>query len=345
MTPNLAKVAFLDIGGTLGNVRVISENGFAEDPAEPIFERTWFEGFSSPVFFLESQRLRLDIFPGIAETLSELQTQNIRLGVISRIGDFAPSSVDAMLKDAGLFTFFEQQLLNYIEGETPKNKREFKKALKKANLKNADNAVFAGEDPNERAQAELAGMRVAGRPGDALAVLLARHVLYAKISLPAEQQANEWHQALLDHQVEPLYVSDDNGTTVYAIVQQEQLDSLRSHPFKFGVQPLGELDAPYTTELYLLRDVPAPPDSSDQATEKYAPGFESGEIQSWILDKTRETGVDVLFVALPVGNTIENLFAFYRQFCQPSSRTHVKINPPFNVITSAHRLRPKCLVA
>ncbi|WP_373516117.1 M20/M25/M40 family metallo-hydrolase [Persicitalea sp.] len=328
MTPNLAKVAFFDIGGTLGNVRVVSENGFAEDLAEPIFERTWFDGFSSPVFFLESQRLRLDIFPGIVETLRELQTQNIRLGVVSKIGDFAPSSVDEMLRDAGVFTFFEKQLLHYVGGDTPKNKREFKKALKKANLKNGDNAVYAGEDPNERAQAELAGMRVAGRPEDALAVLLARHVLYAKISIPAEQQANEWHQVLLDHQVEPLYVTDDNGKTVYAIVQQEQMDILRSHPFQFSVQRLGELDAPYTTELYLLRDVPSPPDSSDQATEKYAPGFESGETQSWILEKTRETGVDVLFVALPIGNTIENLSHFTGSSASHRHGHTLKLTPP-----------------
>jgi hypothetical protein len=61
----MKKVAYFDIGGTLGDVSIIP------GPRE-------------------TDSLKLEVFPGILETLNFLIKNKIRLGLISKIGDFHP---------------------------------------------------------------------------------------------------------------------------------------------------------------------------------------------------------------------------------------------------------------
>lgn len=144
MTPEqkqTANVVFFDIGATLGSVSV------------------------------SDQTLTLEVFPGVNEVLIKLHKKSVRLGIVSRIGDFTPAMVDHMLQDCDLSKFFDTGLRHYIKGNTPKDKSEFKKALGKAGITKSGSAIFIGEDPEEREQAALAGMRIGAKPKDALGML------------------------------------------------------------------------------------------------------------------------------------------------------------------------------
>lgn len=149
------KTAFFDIGGTLGNVKQLQSAG------------TLTTGF--PI----SPTLRLEVSPTVEDSLQELRANGIQLSVVSKIYGYAPSAVTQMLENCGLLQYFKSELLFYIEGEQPKNAEAFSSILKKAGLANADRTVFVGENALERAQAQLAGMRVIDLPSKALLVLTA----------------------------------------------------------------------------------------------------------------------------------------------------------------------------
>jgi len=139
------KVVFFDIGDTLGEVIITGP-------------------------------LKLNVFNGVAEVLNELHKKHLRLGVVSRIGDFAPVAIDQMLKAAGLFQFFETGLLHYISGDTPKDRIQFKKAIAKAGITDAHATLFIGENAQERAAARGAGMLAGAKPADALNMLHHTHL-------------------------------------------------------------------------------------------------------------------------------------------------------------------------
>ncbi|HYD90186.1 MAG TPA: hypothetical protein VEA37_01725, partial [Flavobacterium sp.] len=71
MNSNPINIIFFDIGSTLGTVNT------------------------------QGQALELDVFPGVEDVLKELG-KKLRLGIVSRIAEYAPSVVDSMLKNAGL---------------------------------------------------------------------------------------------------------------------------------------------------------------------------------------------------------------------------------------------------
>ena len=147
------KTAFFDIGGTLGDVKQLQANG-ASSAAPPL----------SPTFCLE-------VFPTVEDSLQELRVNDIQLGVVSKIGDYAPSVVNQMLEDCGLLQYFKSELLFFLPGEQPKNAEAFSNILRRAGLANADMAVFVGESAVERAQAQIAGLLVVDQPSKAMLVL------------------------------------------------------------------------------------------------------------------------------------------------------------------------------
>ncbi|MBD0325550.1 MAG: hypothetical protein ICV68_03925, partial [Pyrinomonadaceae bacterium] len=301
-----SKVAFFDIGGTLGNVRVVQANDFVADAeGYPDVGNAWANFAAAPT-------LKLDLFPGVVEALDDLRAHQIRLGIVSRIGDFDPLVVDRMLEDSGILRFFrpndpagnqQVDLVRYIKGDKPKDKAEFEAALTAAGHSEApQECIFVGEDEGEREQAELAGMRVASHPQYALDVLSGNHLSYIKLKIKDEHTDAEWHEVLRSNGLKRLYETDVDGTTIYAIGPTEAAAKLSSHEFLAEVHLLGEVDAPFKTDLYLLRDVPQPPPGFAGAAEKFAPGFEREEQQSWIIDKTAEG----IYVALPSGQSIED---------------------------------------
>jgi extracellular elastinolytic metalloproteinase len=300
-----AKVAFFDIGGTLGSVRIVQAGGFATD-AEGHMEA----GNSWANFSAAAQILKLDLFPGVVDALTELRAHQIRLGIVSRIGDFAPAVVDQMLEESGILGFFrssdpsqQPDLIRYISGDKPKDRKEFAAALNAAgHTQTPQECVFVGEDRDERDEAQAAGMRVTSHPQFALDVLDGNHLSYLKLKIKDEHKDSRWHEVLRSNALKRLYETGAHGTTIYAVGPAEAASSLDSHEFLAEVHLLGEIDAPFKTDLYLLRDVPDAPPGFAGDSGKFAPGFEGEESRSWIIDKTEE-GV---YVALPTGQTIED---------------------------------------
>lgn len=306
----MQKVAFFDIGDTLGTVRIVQAGGPANDfGEEPSPSKPWAN------FSPQSTTLKLDVFPGVADALVQLRDNGVLCGIVSRIGEFDPYIVDRMLEDAGLLGFFRQQeiddpdsptrveLINYLRGDTPKDKAAFEAALAAAgHAHTPTDCVFVGEDPTERREARLAGLLVTSDPRHALDVLTGRHLAFIKLTRPKENSDEAWHEVLRKHSLKRLYETGEQGSVMYTVGPPEAVEELGADKPQYKVEILGSIDAPFTSELYLLRDVPPPPAGFAGDDSRFAPGFESEEAQTLIVDKTDEG----IFVALPSGQSIED---------------------------------------
>jgi hypothetical protein len=116
--------------------------------------------FSPPPPRLE----RLDLFPFVATVLEQLRNNDNRLGIISNTGEESSKEINDILKKAGIFEFFDPDLLIYSSevGLKKDSPEIFKLAVEKAGLKGTpEKCLFVGEDPRERSFASQAGLRVA----------------------------------------------------------------------------------------------------------------------------------------------------------------------------------------
>ncbi|HEY0319569.1 MAG TPA: hypothetical protein VGC66_01220 [Pyrinomonadaceae bacterium] len=139
METNKLSTIFFDIGETLGSVR-LSPSGQSID--------------------------RIDVFTEVPEVLRDLSTRGARIGIISNRGGIAEDEVKRALEDSGLLRFFDPALIIFGRKDST---AIFQKAA--ALAKRADtpqDCLFVGENPDERSFAELAGLRTAASPVDAV---------------------------------------------------------------------------------------------------------------------------------------------------------------------------------
>jgi bacterial leucyl aminopeptidase len=263
--------AFFDIGNTLASVRL--------SPRQP-------------------HRLeRLDVYPQVSEVLQELRGNGVRLGVVSNIGQETEVDVRRVLEEAGLYDFFEPNLLVYGAKDSP---QIFRHAAERAgHSESPARCVYIGEDRNERGYALEAGFLVAPHPRLAREVLGGSRLRYIRVTVPPEHRGgDEWRESLRRLPVVPIDATGENGTTVYAITTSgapSHLDDLG-----FEVLRLGGEDLPLATEMYFLRD--------DRQTRT---GFlmEEGE-SSRFFDREEESQIVLasseggLYVALPAGRSV-----------------------------------------
>jgi bacterial leucyl aminopeptidase len=138
------KVVFFDIGDTLAVAR----------PGSP---------------------LELDPLPGAADVLRRLSVAGLRLGIISNTGSETVETMRRALVGAGLYEFFEPQLLIYssvvqLKKDSPEI---FKLSCGRAGFGNEpQRCMFVGESPAERSFAAQAGLRVAESPTKAVTALM-----------------------------------------------------------------------------------------------------------------------------------------------------------------------------
>lgn len=275
-----ATVVFWDIGDTIGSPRISS----------------------SP-----RRLVGLDVFPYVQPILEQLQRENIRLGIISNTGpNDTIESIKEVLENAGIYNLFEPDLLIYSTDPTVGMRKDspiiFRLAAEKAgHMLNPENCLYIGEDRQERVYAKDAKLKVASHPLLIEDVLNGRELRYIRIAAP-ENRDETWRKKLRDHPVVPLYVTGDQGITVYAIASAQT--ALILDDLGFYIDRLGAGGLPQTTKLYLLRDnLQAGTGFSDTQGQSFSSFSEDNETSQLILSSTEEG----LFVALPAGFSVENL--------------------------------------
>ena len=214
-------VVFFDVGNTLAMV-VVSPSGDRID--------------------------RLAVYPYVPGVLAELRERGARLGIISNRGAIPAENVNQTLRAAGLWDFFEPELVVYGPKDSP---RIFEQAAAQAGT--PDSMLFVGEDAAERSHAVQAGFLVAPHPRLALPVLEYRAPLrYVRITITQVHAHEDWRAELRGLPLLPLHVTGDAGTTIYAITTSAV--AARLDDLGFLVDRLGTEGEPFTSDLYLLRD-------------------------------------------------------------------------------------------
>jgi len=193
----------------------------------------------------------LDVYQQVSAVLQELRDNDVRLGIVSDIGQEAEEHVRMVLDEAGLYDFFEPSLLFYGAKDPTEI---FRHAAEQAgHSATPERCLYVGENRAARGYALEAGFRVAPHPRLALEVLNGSRLRYVRVTVPEEHRdSSGWREALLSLPVIPIHVTGENGAKVYAIATSgaaSQLDDLG-----FEVDRLGSEDLPLATEVYFLRD-------------------------------------------------------------------------------------------
>ena len=229
MSANQITTVFFDLGDTLGTA-VLSP---------------------PPIHLVD-----FNVFPFSRAVLTGLRDDGLRLGVISNTGDDTGSSVNAVLRRAGLLDFFDPALLIYSRdvGVTKATPAIFQVAAARAGLADAAaRCLYVGEDAKERGSALDAGWSVAPHP------LLVREAI-AAAPLPVRphhrsSRACRIRLAIGSAQYRAgaaVRATGHHGSTIYAVTSLRLLPQLMN--MRFEVELLGSADAPLRTELYILRD-------------------------------------------------------------------------------------------
>lgn len=261
-------VAFFDIGDTLAAVTVSSGGGRIE---------------------------QLHVYPYVPEVLAALRDFGARIGIISDRGPFAVEEVNRALKAAGLWKFFDPELVIYGRKDTP---RIFERAAARAGT--PERRLFVGEDAGERALAMRTGYAAAPHPLLALPVLHAGEALrYVRVTAPPGHAAAEWRAELRRLPLLPAHVTGEAGTTVYAVATVTA--AARLDDLGFWVDRLGAEHEPLSTDLFLLSD-----DRQVGSGFLTLDGNSTGVVATGpgmpdVLASTAEG----LFVAVPGGSSVE----------------------------------------
>ena len=221
-------VVFFDIGGTLGRPRL-----------------------SGPPVKLRG----IDVYPFVPGVLEGLAAKTVDLGIISNTGTETATSMRTHLEEAGIYRFFKRRLLIYssVVGMEKDSPAIFELAAERAGrASDPGECVYVGEDNVERSHAVAAGWRVAPHPLLVGPVLDGEVLLFVRITVPAHHRDTDWRGLLRQLPLVPLEVTGGDTVTVSAIVPQSVLATLANA--QFDVQPVGDVDDPATSDLYVLRD-------------------------------------------------------------------------------------------
>ncbi|SJM89371.1 M28 family peptidase [Crenothrix polyspora] len=273
---NRSVSVFFDIGNTLGSPKI-----------------------SSPSFRLE----KIDIYPYIPKILQQLKNNGLKIGVISNTGNETEDDMTRVLKEAGIYSFFEPNLLIYssVVGVSKPSPEIFLLAAIKADFANIpENCLYVGEDSKERKAANDLGWQVVSHPCLVWDVLNGSRLRYIRVTVPAEQNDQAWRSVIRElSSVVPLYVTGENGSQVYAIATTSSIPTLIN--LGFQVDFLGSENDPLTTELYLLRDDRQIRTGFLNPQGQSSNFFAGDEESQWVLSATSEG----LYVALPSNHSVE----------------------------------------
>jgi bacterial leucyl aminopeptidase len=239
----------------------------------------------------------LDVYPYVPDVLRQMGERNIRIGIISNIGDDTPENVKRVLQESKIYDLFDPSLIIYGAKDTSEI---FERAARQAgNTNDPQQCLFVGEDSQERSYALQAGWRVAPHPCLILEVLNGSYLRYIRITVKSEQSEQAWRPVIRMLPVVPLYVTGLEGNKVYAIASAEA--AARLDDLGFEVDRLGVEDQPLTSQLYLLRDDRQTRTGFLAAQGHSAHFFTKQEESKWVLSSSSEG----LYIALPAGQSVE----------------------------------------
>jgi bacterial leucyl aminopeptidase len=270
-----ASVVFFDIGDTLGTTKI-----------------------SHP----DSRLERIDIYSYIPNILQQLQDNGLKIGIISNTGNETTDSMKRVLEQAGIYHFFEPDLLIYssVVGVNKPAPEIFRLAIQIAGHATAPQlSLFVGEDSKERKVARNVGLQVVPHPSLVWEVLNGSRLRYIRVTVTAAQNDSAWRPAIRGLAVVPLYVTGENGDLVYAIATTTaitQLDDLG-----FQVDRLGSEGDPFTTEVYLLRDDRQTSMGFLNPQGQSSSFFVDDEESKWVLTSSTEG----IFIAFPGDRSVE----------------------------------------
>lgn len=270
-----ASVVFFDIGDTLGTPKI-----------------------SPPPSRLEG----LDIYPHIPNILQQLKDNGLKIGIISNTGNETEDNMKRVLEEAGIYSFFEPNLLIYssVVGISKPSPEIFRLAAERAgHATEPKNCLFVGEDSKERKAAHDVGWQVVPHPRLVWDVLNGSRLRYIRVTVPAEQSEQAWRSAIRGLSVVPLYVTGEKGNQVYAIATTSSITTLDD--LGFQVDRLGSEGDPLTTELYLLRDDRQTRTGFLNPQGQSSSFFIRDEESKWVLASSPEG----LYVALPGDRSVE----------------------------------------
>jgi leucyl aminopeptidase len=246
---------------------------------------------------------RLDVFPYIPAILRELSGQGVRLGIISNTGDETADKINAVIKDSGLYNYFDQDLLIYSsQVGQKKNSPEIFELAAQAAGQSPGSCLFVGEDARERGFAAQAGMLVCPHPLLASDVVKGDTVHYARLTAPDDADPAAWRSLLRDLDVVPVHVAGPKGDILYAILSGRMARDVFNA--QFTVQLLGKAGQPQTSELYLLhllRDDKAKRTGFMSIDGQAQTFFECSADPEWVL----ASSPDGILVALPGDRLVE----------------------------------------
>ena len=183
MNSNNSSVVFFDIVNTLG----------------------------SPKLTPESLLIALNAYIYVPNVLRQLQEEDIRLGVISNIGNDTAENVERVLEKLGILAFFDPDLLIYEPKYSPEI---FRNAATQAGLSTtSEHCLFVGEDSIEHHYAIEDGWRAVSYPLLVMDMLKGRHLRYITLGMSAEQANSDWQNPLRDLPIVPIHVTSNNKGT------------------------------------------------------------------------------------------------------------------------------------
>lgn len=262
-------VVFFDIGNTL---------------AEPVIRNEHLVG--------------LRVFPEARDALTALQDRRFPLGIISNAGNELPETVNRVLSECGLLSFFGEDLIIYRKKDSPK---VFVDAAAQAGV-SVDQCVFVGENSTERSFALEAGfLRVAPHPKLALDAANGMALVYACIFIDKDKEVNEWLGTLRALSLVPIRVTSGSPQMIYVITTLGAVDTIRTA--KIEVEVLGARDEPLQSDLYLLRDDRSKP-TGFRSSEEFTTNFLTKHGKENLVVSSSEEGA---YIALPSNMSIEQI--------------------------------------
>jgi len=275
-------VAFFDIANTLAAVRVAATQNRIEE---------------------------MMVYPDVPPILEALRQKGARLGILSNRGLIPEEKVNEALEYAGLFPFFDRNLILYGPKDSP---RLFEQAAARVlHLGEDENEVqptllFVGEDAAERAQARAADFLVAPHPRLALTVLLQQGPLrYLRIRIPPGSADADWRATLRGQPLVPLHFTvEPTGDSAVAMIYviADTSTASRLDDLGFWVDRQGAEDEPLTSDLYILRDDQQADSGFLAPVGNSFDVFHSRRSARRVLTSTHEG----LFVAIPAGRSVES---------------------------------------